>query len=267
MLRLFREVPGIALYRAVGESCLVEIGYRHPLRLESCASLFEAGKLYLFSGARDRVEVVTAPPLVPAQDLVGGGFELDERAPPVAAPSRSPQKLEVPLKLVYSADARRRVTATLVPWAQADWLRRLVYLLPPTMLESLRVAAIAEGLFVVGEHGIDGLPVGALFQEAAPSIYVPTGFQFHPRVSPEVLTDHLGGVAARCLIFPPGGPPAALEHAAFEPLSRRTLAGLEVEARSRDPRLQPPRSPTPATVINEDAGVLPLWGFQKEPRR
>ena len=86
------------------------------------------------------------------------------------------------------------MTATLVPWAHADRLRKLVYALPPTMLATYRVAAIAEGLFVIGEQGIDGLPIGDMFQEAAPSIYVPLGMEFYPRVGAEVLTDHIGGV-------------------------------------------------------------------------
>jgi hypothetical protein len=133
------------------------------------------------------------------------------------------------------------------------------------MLSSLRVAGISEGLFVAGEHGIDGLPIGALFQEAAASIYVPLGFQFQPRVSPEVLTEHLGGVASRAIIFPPGGAPVALDHAAFEPLSRHALAQLTIEPRARDARLPPPPTPTPATVLNEELGVLPLWGFHGEP--
>ena len=124
------------------------------------------------------------------------------------------------------------MTATLVPWAHADWLRKLVYALPPTMLATYRVAAIAEGLFVIGEQGIDGIPIGDMFQEAAPSIYVPLGMEFYPRVGAEVLTDHIGGVSGRYVVFPRGGRPLALEHAAFEPLGRRALARLEVDPRS-----------------------------------
>ena len=104
-----------------------------------------------------------------------------------------------------SATARRRVTATMVPWAHADRLRKLVYALPPTMLATYRVAAIAEGLFVIGEQGIDGIPIGDMFQEAAPSIYVPLGMEFYPRVGAEVLTDHIGGVNGRYVVFPRGG--------------------------------------------------------------
>lgn len=269
MLTLFQKVPGIEVHRPVGDNTVVEVGYRHPFRLESCTGVFEKDKFYVFSGTRDAVDVLsTPPPLVPGNDLVAGGFDLGERAEPRLYAAHPPDKLEVELKLVPSSAARRRVTATLVPWSQAAWCKRLVYALPPTLLQSYRVAAIKEGLFIIGEQGIDGLPIGDMFQEAAPSIYVPLGHEFLPRVSAAVLTDHVGGIASRYVVFPLGGDkPLALEHALFEPLGRRALARLEAQPRARDERMPPPRTVTPATVVNEDLGVLPLWGFKSEPDR
>jgi hypothetical protein len=265
MVELFTEVPGIELFRPVADNVVVQVGYRHPLRLEACASIFDKERFYVFSGTRDAVDVLMSPPpLVPAADLIGGGFDLGERAEPVEHAASEPEKLEVQLKLVPSASAQRRVTATLVPWAHADRLRKLIYALPPTMLATYRVAAIAEGLFVVGEQGIDGLPIGDMFQEAAPSIFVPLGMEFHPRVGRDVLTDHVGGVNGRYVVFPRGGRPLALEHGTFEPLGRRALARLEIDARTRDPRMPPPRATTPATVVNEELATLPLWGFATE---
>jgi hypothetical protein len=140
----------------------------------------------------------------------------------------------------------------------------LVYALPPTLLADYRVAAIEEGLFVIGAHGLDGLPLGELHQEAAPSVFVPLGFEFVPRVSEVVLTEHLGGVNGRHLLFRRDGRALTLDHALFEPLGRRALARVEPEARQRDARLPPPRSETPATVVNEEAGALPLWGWKSE---
>jgi hypothetical protein len=267
MLALFAEVPGIEVFRPVGDNVVVQVGYRHPLYLPACASIFDKERFYVFSGTRDSVDMLKSPPpLVPAADLIGGGFDLGEREEPAEHATREPDKLEVQLKLVASATARRRVTATLVPWPHADRLRKLVYVLPPTMLATYRVAAVTEGLFVIGEQGIDGLPIGDMFQEAAPSIYVPLGMEFYPRVGPEVLTDHIGGVNGRYVVFPRGGRPLALEHASFEPLGRRALARLEVDPRSRDLRMPPPRATTPATVVNEELSALPLWGFAADKK-
>src|SRR6185369_11299283 len=157
----------------------------------------------------------TPPPLVPGNDLVGGGFDLGDRPakdPREMQPTK-PDKLEVELKLVPTASARRRVTATLVAWSQAGWLKRIVYAMPPTLLASYRVAAINDGLFVICDQGVDGLTIGDFFQEAAPSIYVPMGYEFLPRVSEQVLTDHVGGISNRYVVFPLGGTaPLALDH-------------------------------------------------------
>jgi len=265
MLDLFRQVPGVEVHRPVGDNCTVQVGFRHPLRLEACAAVFDKDKLYVFSGERDAVDVLASmPPLVPAHDLIGSGFDLGERPEPRPLTAAAPEQIQISLKLVPSTaeSAHRRVTATLIPWSQAAWLKRLIYALPPTLLATYRVAAIAEGLFVIGEQGVDGLPLGALYQEAAPSIYVPLGHEFLPRVSQAVLTDQVGGTSGRYILFVLGGEgPLALEHALFEPLGRRALARLTAEPRERDPRLEPARAATPATVVNEEAPAFPLWGF------
>jgi len=264
MLRLFVDVPGIEVHRPVTDNCVVQLGWRHPLRLESCAALFDKERFYIFSGERDLVDVLAAPPpLVPSQDLIETGFDLGERLQGAPLSPLSPEKLEVQLKLVPTVAAPRRVTATLVPWARADWLKRLVFALPPTLLSSYRAAAVEEGVFVVGEQGIDGLPIGDFFQEAAPSIFIPIGYEFLPRVSSAILSEHVGGVAGRYVVFPLGAQrPMVLEHSAFEPLGRRALARIELQPRARDPRLPPPRTVTAATVVNEELGLLPLWGWK-----
>ena len=271
MLNLFGAVPGIEIHQPITDTCVVQLGWRHPLRLESCAAVFEKDKFYVFSGERDAVDVVAGmPPLVPAHDLIGTHFELGERGEPRALLPEAAEKIQIALRLVPAPleSSRRRVTATLVPWSQADWLRRLVYALPPTLLSSYRVAAIAEGLFIMGEQGIDGLPLGDMFHEVAPAIYAPLGFELLPKVSAQVLTDQVGGTSGRYVLFLRGGDgPLGLEQALFEPLGRRALARLETSPRDRDLRMPPPRIITPATVVNEEAGSLPLWGWtDKDPR-
>src|SRR5262249_60975869 len=61
MLRLFVRTPGLSVYRPVGANVAIEVGYRHPIALESCAQVFAAGKFYLFSGQRDAAEVLAGP--------------------------------------------------------------------------------------------------------------------------------------------------------------------------------------------------------------
>ncbi len=268
MLDLFGDVPGIEVHRPVGENFVVEVGYRHPLRLESCQSVFDKERFYVFSGRRDTVDVIAAPggaglPLTSGEHLVAAGFDLAERGEPVAAAAAAPDAIAVTLRLVPSPAPPRRVTATLVPWAQLGWLKRLVFAVPPTVLTGYRVAPVDDGLLIAGAQGVDGLPLGEMFQEAAPSIYIPVGFEFLPRVSEAVLTDHVGGVAGRVVVFRRGDPaPFAVEESAFEPLGRRMLGRLEVELRPRSERAGQPRPQVEAMVTNAPAGALPLWGFR-----
>ena len=226
MLALFAEVPGIEVFRPVGDNVVVQVGYRHPLHLRVVRGGVRQGALLrLLRHPRRRRRACASRRRWCRRPISSAAASISASAPSrVEHTPREPDKLEVQLKLVASATARRRVTATMVPWAHADRLRKLVYALPPTMLATYRVAAITEGLFVIGEQGIDGIPIGDMFQEAAPSIYVPLGMEFYPRVGAEVLTDHIGGVNGRYVVFPRGGRPLALEHAAFEPLGRRALA-------------------------------------------
>ena len=202
----------------------------------------------------------------PRTDLIGGDFDLGERPEPILHDAKETDKLELQLKLVPSQSARRRVTATLVPWVHADRLRKLVYALPPTMLAHLSRGGDAEGLFVVGDHGIDGLPIGEMFQEAAPSIFVPLGIEFLPRVGAEVLTDHVGGVTPLRRVS--ASRSSALRSSTAR--SRRSAGarwrGSRSRVRTRDVRLPPPRATMPATVVNEELAALPLWGFRLNPK-
>ena len=234
MLALFQKVPGIEVHRPVGDNTVVEVGYRHPFRLESCTGVFEKDKFYVFSGTRDAVDVLaTPPPLVPGNNLVAGGFDLGERAEPrlyaarrarqargrssswcrrppraAASPPRWSRGRRPPGSSAWSTRCRRR------SWRRTAWRRS------------------TRGCSSSASRASTGCPSASMFQEAAPSIYVPLGHEFLPRVSAAVLTDHVGGISSRYVVFPLGADePLALEHALFEPLGRRALARLEAAPR------------------------------------
>lgn len=271
LLRQLLHVPGVTGYAPVLDGAVVELGFRHPLRLSSCGSALKKDHFYLFSGPRDgargRCQVLASPPpLLPLEALLQA-----ELAPPADAAAARPAPLlpaQVPLRLVRGAAGRRLVKAALVPYAQAAWLKQLVYALPPTLLGEYQVSAIDEGLFVLSPRGIDVLPIGALFQEAAPSIFVPVGLELVPRVDPQVLAAHLGGATGRYLVLlPSGAPPCAprvlsLAHGDFDALGRKALAPLPVAPRQRLAVLPRPERDRESTLVNDPAGALPLSGFR-----
>lgn len=274
ILTLLRAVPGVALFRPVADNVVVELGYRHPINLEACKSVFEPARFYLFGGAAlgagGGVDVL-APPregsalhLVDGEKLVAVGFDLGPGGePPAPARTMAPEQARVTLRLVPSLRPPRRVTGALLGWEQAEPLRRLVFALPPTVLSGCRVAAVLEGLLVLGAAGLDAIPLGEPLYEVAPSILAPVGWELLPRVDDAILAERVGGVAGRVVIFRRGAAgPLAVEEAAFEPLGRRVIGRLEVETRPRSPRAGEVRPAREPQVHNDEAGLFPLWGYR-----
>ena len=265
MLRLFLATPGVEVYRPLGENVALEIGYRHPIHLESCSQIFERGKFYLFSGRRRLAEVLAGPlELVSGESFVALHFELgdDLRAKSEARPHK-PSALEVPVRLRPSLAPPRRVTAALVPWAQAAWLKKLVYTLPPTLLRGHRIAALADEIVLCADGALDLVPLGMPMQEVAVGLYLPVGFEFSPRTSPEVLAQHTGAGPERLVFFRPGHErPLQVETQALLPLERRTLAGIAVETARIDARLEPPGERGEPELRSAKVGPFALWGFR-----
>ncbi len=271
MLDLFGQTPGITRYRQVTEQAAVELGYRHPLELTSCTSIFAERTLYLFSGSRGHVQALSPEPT-----FVDAGAVVQLRAPVRLVPTRSAravaaaEQVQVPLRLVLSSGARPPVAASRVPLAQAGWLKRLVYLLPPQVLQSTSVCLAEEHIFLLGGRGIEYIPLGLMFSEQAPGVLVSLGHELQPRVHPEVLQAHLSRGASRDALFffsPDEPTPVALPRAAFSPLSRRILA--DVPARPLAAAPPPPADEEEAPrLINDPVGPFPLWGFAPgAPRR
>ncbi len=269
ILALLVKLPGVEVHLPLTDNALIELGYRHPFRLESCPSLFAAEQFFIFSAQRRRTEILAVShsvggmglPLMPIEQLIATGFELEQR-PLSARAAKLLESVVVNLRLVSAQQSRQRATGTLIPWSQVALLKQLVFALPPTLLSGYRVAALDEGLMVISHQIPCELPLGEQFQEAAPSVFVPLGHAFVPRVSDAVLTDYLGGTQGRIIVFRDAkATPFSVEDSLFEPLGRRLVAQLEVPLRPSNGRLRPPQTAT-ARVENDPVGPLPLWGFR-----
>lgn len=261
MVRLFVGVPGIHLFRPTSTVTAVAVGYAHPIDLGSCASIFAADQFVLFWPG-DRVDALPGP--LTLSDIahvvrIGvdvEGSRLDEGIALQA--TVDPAAISLPLELVPAMGARRRVTATLVAHAHAAWLKRLVFLLPPTSLRGHRIAATSRGLLLVGSGNIDIIPLGELLYEAAPGLYVPLGREVTPRVSAEVLARALGHGQGRITVLADPDP-FQIPETALVPLERRAIAALTVEAADiRDVAAPIPGEPN---VVNDPIGQFALWGF------
>ena len=265
ILQLVTDLPGVEVYQQVGERALVQVGWRHPIRLESCASIFEPDHLYVFSGTRDAAEVFDQPALVPAQGLVERGFQLDERALPVGQAQAALKQISVPLRLAPS-EVGAKVTAVLVPWARVAWLRKLVYAAPQRLLQSAKVMALTDGLLVVADDGLSAMPVGQPFWRAAPGVLLPVGYRIEPAVSEAVLSEHLGASASRLVLFPlpAGRAPVGIDATGMVPLGRTALDALEVPTEPASLALGIAGLADPVRVQHGKQGLFPLWGFRSD---
>jgi hypothetical protein len=264
MLRLFRDLPGVCVYRMRGEKAATELGYEHPLVLESCSTLFDEHALYLFSGSEQRLEVLQSEPhFVSSRALV----ELDaptHTEAPLSVSSREVERLRLDLRLVRSDPRRGGAEATIIDHADAERFRKLVYLLPPTLLNACRACVTTDAIYVVSAEGLDFIPLGELCWSAAPAVFLPLGFELMPAIAGELLLEHLGAKEQDLFFWRSKERQVRrLSRAEFAPLSRLMLAEVPFAERA-EVRLPQTASDSDASLVNDDVGLFPLWGFADE---
>ncbi len=264
ILALFLATPGIDVFRPAGPGVAVELGFAHVIDLSSCASVFSDDSFFLFWGQQDRVDQLPGPlELANIENLTGIEIELEEPKTRNSLDLSAHDSVGVGVRLAPSLQSPRNVIASLVPLAQADLVKRLIYFLPPTSLRGHRVAVTDRGILLMGSDDLDVVPLGQLLSELAPGLLVPLGMDLVPRVAPEVLGRTLGHGAGVLTVFPHDEVPFQISDAALQPLERRALAKIEVaRATARDTSVAEADAPM---VVNDPIGRFSLWGFPSLP--
>ncbi len=257
---LMMALPGVHVFEPLGTSFAVEHGYRHPIALESCQSLFDDEALTLFRGDGHVVIVDPAPPFAPVRSLVRNELSLESAASVhKGGPGASDLGFELPLKLDTTMAPWRDVVATVVPASQRQWLARMLYALPPRTLSTLKMAIAADRVYLLDKGGIEGVPLGTFYSEVAERIYVPSGMTLVPAVAPQVLADLVADGKGGHVFFEPESPvPRVVAASAFAPVSRQVLrdvAALTVHADAPD-QADPPLP----LMQYGDERRFPLWG-------
>ena len=253
IVQLLQSLPGVHLFDPIGENFAVELGFRHPIALDSCASLFSDPVLSLFRGD-GRVELIDpVPPFAPIATLVQNDLKLD--APEVSEGRPGEQTpIALSLRLTTSQEPWRSVVATVVPESQREWLAKLLYVLPPRTMGALRIANGVDRIYLIDPQGIEGVPLGTFYCEVAPRIYVPAGLTLAPAVSPEVLVELVKNRGDGHVFFEPDrAAPLVIPGTAFGSLSRRALSDVHAEAAAAIP-------------LPDDAPRLPLLRYEDVPR-
>lgn len=266
MLALFLGTPGVELFRPVGPSVAIAVGYAHPIELSSCSSVFSADSFHLF-WPKDRVDVLPGP--LALSDIAHlTKVELAAERAEVAEERRDAVAFDpigVGLTLAPALGPPRRVVGTLIALAHGDRLKRLLYALPPPLLRGLRVAVTDRGILIVGGEGLDIIPLGQLLCELAPGLLLPLGLDLVPRVSAEVLARAIGHHGGLVTVFGNEQMPFQLAESALVPLERRILAKLAVDrAEIQDLSVALVERPS---VHNDAVGRFSLWGFPEPAER
>ena len=261
IVSLLRSLPGVHVFEPLGSTFGVEVGYRHPISLESCGSLFAQTGLTLFRGDGHVTLVDPVPPMAPVRSLVRTSIALEsaanvEAGSPTGGVTRA---LELSLRLAPSTAPFRQVVATVVPLAQRDWLSRLLYVLPQRTLDALRLCTTPEAIYLLDRRGIEGVPLGRFFTEVAERIYVPAGMTLVPAVSAAVLEELVRERGSGHVFFEPEhGAPRVIPAESFGPVSRRGLREVAAQLVHADSpeRFDPPL----ATLEYGPETRFPLWG-------
>jgi hypothetical protein len=278
---LCARTPGLGLFVPVLEDVFVAAGWQHPIHLGGARAALRGDRLLLLQASpQPPMEIAPKPHFVALEDLIAielGAGARDVPLPPIKAAEagnaaeapggRAGEALVVPLQLEPLAGGPVRVRATLVPWAQAAWVRRLLFALPSVALRSHRVAFVESGLLIVAPDRLDGLPFGQPLEEPHPGLFVPVGMRLRPALSPELLAERLGISDGTICVFPArDAPPFRIAAAAFEALERKALSRADVPwATAPATRAAPMLAADPSAVPeieNDPLGVLPLWGWR-----
>ncbi len=268
VVSLMQAIPGVHLFEPLGETFAVELGFRHPISLESCASLFEKGRLYLFRGDRREsgpgsahVDLVDPlPPFAPVRSLVRTDLSLDGGGAAAATPHEANLSMSLPLRLAPSSEPWRNVVAAVIPADQRVWLSRLLYALPPHTLAALRMAIGQDRIYLIDPSGIEGVPLGVYYTEVARRIYAPAGLTLVPAVAPAVLEELLRDRGDGHVFFDSQtGTPIVVGANSFGPVSRRALRDVAATPVSAD---RPDNTEPPLPLLEyAEARRFPLWGL------
>ena len=271
---LMRDLPGVRVYEPIGGGAAVELGYHHPVALDSCASIFAEG-LTLFAGAPESADGLATPEVLrlaelpafaPVRSLVRASMDVEnapDPAPPVPAGDAPPRALR--LRLAASSEPYRSVIATAVPTAERVRLARLLYVLPPNILAALRVAITPDHVYLLDPTGIEGAPIGRFFSQVAPRVYVPAGMMIVPAVSAGVLSELIPDQGNAHVFFHPEHPdPVRVPDSAFGSVARSMIDHVAARPVHADaPERVDPELPL---FHYDDVRMLPFRGVPQPPR-
>ncbi|MDZ4695932.1 MAG: hypothetical protein SGI86_12355 [Deltaproteobacteria bacterium] len=261
LVRLLRTTPGVSMFLPAASGVAVAAGYRHPLHLDACGSLFGGDRLLLLQPSPLAPRLLEpAPRAIAVERLISVARPAEAPSMPEAIRSTA-LDMSVGLSLVRGAIGKEHPMAALIPWDQIAWARRVFFALPAPLLAHHRVVALASGLLVISSDGLTALPFGTLFKSAARGVFIPLGCALRPSVSEGLLEERLGTGGGRVVLFTEAGPPVGIEANRLSPLEASLLSRLELSAAEERERTDEPMTADLERELRyRDRNLMPLWG-------
>jgi hypothetical protein len=261
---LLSRTPGLAVFVPYQPHLLVQWGFRHPIALESCGSMFPTDETVLFFGPPHKVErLLTGQEAVDIKDIVDVTVRGRDGviAPPAQAQTRPIDTLDVELRLARVPRSASPTTALLIDRDRMPWFQRLVYMLPAAILRSYDAVLTEHTIIVINRRGVHGIPFGDPMTEAYPQVFLPVGMQLLPRVDYDLLREHLQIRPEQSLYFFPEGKPAfSVNVDELKPLSRAVVAPDRAKASIVELKTETIAQQLPvATVAHKRQGMFSLW--------
>ncbi len=222
MMPLLTRTPGLGVFLPVAPGAAVEVGYRHPVNLRACPVFPEAGLILFRGGGRDVLALERLPALGDVSAFARIELHRDV-ASPLGRDRGAPSLISVPLRVFPSVEPRRSVTASWVRNEELPLLRHIVYALGPDTLRKTKIAITQKGAFLRHPTGIEGIPVGELYREIRPALFIPAGYDAVPEVTPDVLYRALGAPSGQVIFLGRDASAVGIDNAAFVSLETALL--------------------------------------------
>ena len=138
-------------------------------------------------------------------------------------------------------------------------LRKLAYALPTRTIANTRIAMTSRGAFLRCPTGIEGIPLGTLFYEIYPQLFIPAGFDVTPAIAPDVLYRALGASSEFSLFVTADARSISVEERSFSPFENAIIEAKPFEPLMSE-AVERALTSEPITLTVEGLGLLPLRG-------
>jgi hypothetical protein len=179
--------------------------------------------MVFFRGHGDPLVLSKLPALGPVASFARVEFKSEGVESLHARPAEQGGGVSLALRLTPTTDPFRGVTATWIRPEELPLLRRIAYSLGAATLQRAKIAFTNRGAFLVLDSGIEAIPVGEMFREAGPNLYLPAGFDAVPAVSADVLIKSLGAPAGLSIFILRDARVIGIESKGFVPLETGLL--------------------------------------------